>query len=31
MIGRESLPASMADDDLLIETESLAAAAMRAN
>ncbi len=29
MIGRESLPAGMADDELLIEAESLAAAAMR--
>lgn len=31
MIGRESLPAGMADDELLIEAESLAAAAMRAD
>ncbi len=30
MIGRESLPAGMADDELLVEAESLAAAAMRA-
>ncbi len=30
MIGRESMPAGMADDELLIEAESLAAAAMRA-
>jgi ATP-dependent Lhr-like helicase len=29
MIGRESLPAGAADDELLIEAESLAAAAMR--
>jgi len=29
MIGRESLPAGAADDDLLVEAESLAAAAMR--
>jgi ATP-dependent helicase Lhr and Lhr-like helicase len=29
MIGRESLPAGMADDMLLEEAESLAAAAMR--
>jgi ATP-dependent Lhr-like helicase len=29
MIGRENLPAGMADDALLIEAESLAAAAMR--
>ncbi len=29
MIGRESLPAGMADEDLLIEAESLAAQAMR--
>lgn len=29
MIGRESLPAGAADEDLLIEAESLAAAAMR--
>ena len=29
MIGRESLPAGMADDELLIEAESLASAAMR--
>ncbi len=29
MIGRESLPAGMADDELLVEAESLAAAAMR--
>ena len=29
MIGRESLPAGAADDDLLIEAEGLAAAAMR--
>jgi ATP-dependent Lhr-like helicase len=31
MIGRESLPAGMADDELLIEAESLAAAAMWAD
>ena len=30
MIGRESLPAGMADDELLVEAETLAAAAMRA-
>ncbi|MDE2560779.1 MAG: ligase-associated DNA damage response DEXH box helicase [Sphingomonadales bacterium] len=30
MIGRESLPAGAADEDLLVEAESLAAAAMRA-
>ena len=30
MIGRESLPAGMADEELLVEAESLAAAAMRA-
>ena len=30
MIGRESLPAGLADDELLVEAESLAAAAMRA-
>ncbi len=30
MIGRENLPAGMADDELLIEAEGLAAAAMRA-
>jgi ATP-dependent Lhr-like helicase len=29
MIGRENLPAGAADDDLLVEAESLAAAAMR--
>jgi ATP-dependent Lhr-like helicase len=29
MIGRESLPAGAADDELLIEAETLAAAAMR--
>ncbi len=29
MIGRESLPAGMADDELLVEAESLAEAAMR--
>ncbi len=29
MIGREAMPAGMADDELLIEAESLAAAAMR--
>jgi len=29
MIGRETLPAGAADDDLLLEAESLAAAAMR--
>ncbi len=29
MIGRESLPSGAADDDLLVEAESLAAAAMR--
>ena len=29
MIGRESLPAGAADDELLLEAESLAAAAMR--
>ncbi len=29
MIGRESVPAGAADDDLLVEAESLAAAAMR--
>jgi ATP-dependent Lhr-like helicase len=29
MIGRESLPAGAADDDLLVEAESLASAAMR--
>ena len=29
MIGRETLPAGMADDELLVEAESLAAAAMR--
>ncbi len=29
MIGRESVPAGMADDELLLEAESLAAAAMR--
>jgi len=29
MIGRESLPAGAADDDLLVEAESLAAVAMR--
>jgi ATP-dependent Lhr-like helicase len=29
MIGRETLPAGMADDVLLVEAESLAAAAMR--
>ena len=29
MIGRESLPAGMADEELLVEAESLAAAAMR--
>jgi ATP-dependent helicase Lhr and Lhr-like helicase len=29
MLGRESLPAGMADDELLVEAESLAAAAMR--
>ncbi len=29
MIGRESLPAGAADDDLLVEAETLAAAAMR--
>jgi ATP-dependent helicase Lhr and Lhr-like helicase len=29
MIGRESLPAGMADAELLVEAESLAAAAMR--
>jgi len=31
MIGRESVPAGAADDELLIEAESLAAAAMRPN
>jgi len=31
MIGRESLPLGAADEDLLIEAESLAAAAMRAD
>jgi ATP-dependent Lhr-like helicase len=31
MIGRESMPAGAADDELLIEAESLAAAAMRAD
>lgn len=30
MIGRESVPAGMADDELLLEAESLASAAMRA-
>ena len=30
MIGRENLPAGRADDELLVEAESLAAAAMRA-
>ena len=30
MIGRENLPAGMADDELLAEAESLASAAMRA-
>ena len=30
MIGRESLPAGMADEELLVEAESLASAAMRA-
>jgi len=29
MIGRETLPSGMADDELLVEAESLAAAAMR--
>ena len=29
MIGREKLPAGAADDDLLVEAESLAATAMR--
>jgi hypothetical protein len=29
MIGRESLPLGSVDDDLLVEAESLAAAAMR--
>jgi len=29
MIGRESLPMGAADEDLLIEAESLAATAMR--
>jgi ATP-dependent Lhr-like helicase len=29
MIGRESMPAGAADDDLLVEAESLAAVAMR--
>jgi len=29
MIGRESLPAGLADDELLVEAESLASAAMR--
>jgi ATP-dependent Lhr-like helicase len=29
MIGRESLPAGAADDELLVEAESLAAQAMR--
>ena len=29
MIGRESLPAGAADDELLIEAETLAATAMR--
>ena len=31
MIGREALPQGMADDELLLEAESLAAAAMRAD
>ena len=31
MIGRESLPAGTADDELLVEAESLAAVAMRAD
>ena len=31
MIGRESLPAGAADDDLLIEAESLASSAMRSD
>jgi hypothetical protein len=29
MIGRESVPAGMADEELLLEAESLASAAMR--
>ena len=31
MIGRESLPAGAADDELLVEAETLAAQAMRAD
>ena len=31
MIGRESMPQGMADDELLFEAESLAGAAMRAS
>jgi ATP-dependent Lhr-like helicase len=29
MVGRESVPAGMADEELLLEAESLASAAMR--
>jgi ATP-dependent helicase Lhr and Lhr-like helicase len=31
MIGRETMPQGAADDELLVEAESLAAAAMRAD